>query len=371
MKRTTAFLTALLAVLVFSGAAIAADGESDDPLISLDYLQSVFSLKIDDAADEQLDKAGDSAYSEAEALWRATLATAEANVGAQRAEVFTETRGKQGDLLTGPTGLQIIVLAGDVRVQFSTGAVIDVTGGSEIASGARLTTNHRYLVAEDTTATFTVSGKTAVFSYCGPYVLTPSDTVDYPAMAASLKTLGLFRGSDTGYGEGFDLEKAPTRMEALIMLIRLLGEEEEALSCTAAHPFTDVPAWANGYAAYGYRMGYTDGMSRTVFGTNVSATAEMYTEFLLRALHYSSTAQSDISNAPERAYFAGVLTAGEVTALRSGEFLRADVAYLSYYALETAVSGGDTLGETLIARGSFSRADYRTSRALVSSSRIR
>ena len=59
----------------------------------------------------------------------------------------------------------------------------------------------------------------------------------------------------------------------------------------------------------------------------MSASAEMYTEFLLRALRYSSTAQSDISNAPERAYFAGVLTAGEVSALRASAFLRADVVY--------------------------------------------
>lgn len=370
MKHRLTALTALLAVLLLSGAAFAVSGSSET-LISRDYLQNIFSKTIDTAVDERLDQADETAYARAESVWRATLAAAEANTGAQRAEVFTEAQGKQGDMLTGPTGLQLIVLAGDVRAQFSTGAVIDVTGGSEIASGALLAVNHRYLVAEDTTATFTVNGKTAVFSYCGPYVLTRSNTVDYPAMAASLKTLGLFRGSDTGYGEGFDLEKAPTRMEALIMLIRLLGEEAEALSCTAAHPFTDVPAWANGYAAYGYQMGYTDGMSRTVFGTNISATAEMYTEFLLRALRYSSTAQSDISNAPERAYFAGVLTAGEVTALRSGSFLRADVAYLSYYALETTVSGGDTLAETLIARGSFSRADYRASRDLVSSSRIR
>lgn len=36
------------------------------------------------------------------------------------------------------------------------------------------------------------------------------------------------------------------------MLIRLLGEESEALSCTAYQPFTDVPDWALPYAAYAY-----------------------------------------------------------------------------------------------------------------------
>lgn len=36
------------------------------------------------------------------------------------------------------------------------------------------------------------------------------------------------------------------------MLIRLLGEESEALTCTAYQPFTDVPDWALPYAAYAY-----------------------------------------------------------------------------------------------------------------------
>lgn len=107
-----------------------------------------------------------------------------------------------------------------------------------------------------------------------------------------------------------------------------------------------------------------------MFGTTMSASAEMYTEFLLRALRYSSTAQTDISNAPERAYFAGVLTSSEVSALRASAFLRADVVYLSYYALETNVNGGGTLSDVLIARGVFSDAAYRASRAMVTSARI-
>ena len=159
-------------------------------------------------------------------------------------------------------------------------------------------------------------------------------------------------------------------MEALIMLIRLLGEESEALTCTAYQPFADVPDWAEPYAAYAYAKGYTNGVEPTMFGTTMSASAEMYTEFLLRALRYSSTAQTDISNAPERAYFAGVLTSGEVSALRASAFLRADVVYLSYYALETNVNGGGTLSDVLIARGVFSDAAYRASRAMVTSARI-
>ena len=370
MKKVSV-LALFFALTVLAGVVFAAGGDSSDPLISLSYLQGTFRDKVDRSVDNKLDSSDKDAYAQAESALRAAISAAEANVGGNVADTFAERRLKQGDILSGATGLQVIVLAGNVTAQFSSGAVVDVTAGSEIQSGAALTANHRYLVAEDTSAQFTVVGKTAVMSYCGPFALTLSSTADYPAMASSLKTLGLFRGSDTAYGEGFDLEKAPTRMEALIMLIRLLGEEKEALSCTASFPFTDIPDWAEPYAAYGYSKGYTNGVSPTEFGTWMSASAEMYTEFLLRALRYSSTAQTDISTAPERAQAAGVLTAGEVSALRAQTFLRADVVYLSYYALETNVSGGTALSDTLVARGVFTADAYRFSRTMVTSARIR
>lgn len=368
MKRRITLLAALLAALALTGAVLA-DGEGE-ALISLSYLQNIFRPRVDAEIDTALDRADDAAYSAAEAEWRAALAAAEANVGSQRADTFTEAHLKRGDLLTGPTGLNVLVLAGDVTVQFSSGAVVDVTNGTETASGTHLTANHRYLVAEDTTARFTAAGKTAVVSYCGPFVLSPSGTTDYPAMASALKALGLFRGSDTAFAQGFDLEKAPTRMEALIMLLRLLGEENAALVCTAQHPFTDVPDWAEPYAAYAYSMGYSNGVWADAFGTTLPASAEMYVEFLLRAMGYSSTAQTDISDSPERARALGVLTASEVSALRADEFLRADVAYLSWYALGASVSGGGTLADSLVARGVFTAADYRSASALVTSPRL-
>lgn len=366
MKRSTALLAALLAALALSGAVLA-----EETLVSRDYLQGIFLSRVDTAVDASLDKTDDAAYSAAEAEWRAILASAEANVGAQRADTFTESTCKRGNLLTGPTGLNVIVLAGDVTAQFSTGAVIDVTEGREITSGTTLTANHRYLVAEDTTARFTVTGKSAVLSYCGLYVLSPASTADYPAMAAALKALGLFRGTGVGYGQGFDLEKAPTRAEALIMLIRLLGEENDALACTAQHPFTDVPDWAQPYVAYGYAKGYSNGIWADAFGTSMPASAEMYVEFLLRALGYSSTAQTDISDSPARACTAGLLTEGEVSALRAETFLRADVVYLSFYALETNTASGTPLADTLSARGVFTQSAYRSARVSVSSARIR
>ena len=162
---------------VLATAAMAAGGDASDPLISLNYLQTTFTTKATSSIDAALDKADQAAYAKAEAALRSTIAAAEANVGAQRADVFTESRLKQGDVLSGTTGLQVIVLAGSVNVQFSSGAVVDVTTGSEVKSGAALAENHRYLVAEDTTALFTVTGKTAVVNYCGFYSIASSSSV--------------------------------------------------------------------------------------------------------------------------------------------------------------------------------------------------
>ena len=159
------------------------------------------------------------------------------------------------------------------------------------------------------------------------------------------------------------------------MLIRMLGEETAALACTASQPFIDVPDWCAPYVAYAYERGYsngvgTDSLGYSYFGTQQTASAAMYVEFMLRALGYSSTATTNISDALDRAVTAGVLTAGERTALQSSDFLRADVAYLSYYALSVRTSGGAALSRKLIDAGVFTDADYRAAQAMVTTGRL-
>ena len=300
------------------------------------------------------------ALDDAKTRWNAAVAAAEAAVGSDYAAVFTETRVKQDDILSGVTGLQVIPLAGELTVSFSAGTVVDVTDGRELTSGSAIPINHRCLVAEDTTALFTCTSKTAVLSYCGSYHFALSDKPDRNAMAEALQSLSLFRGTGSGIGSGYELEKTPTRAEALIMLIRMLGEEKAALACTASQPFIDVPDWCAPYVAYAYERGYsngvgTDSLGHSYFGTQQTASAAMYVEFMLRALGYSSTATTNISDALDRAVTAGVLTAG---------------AYLSYYALSVRTSGGAALSRKLIDAGVFTDADYRAAQALVKTARI-
>jgi len=358
-------LALLLCVL-----ALAAGGSADDPLISRDYLEGAYRDELNKQIDASLDASDAALLEAARTEWSHALAAAEVSALAKTRVEFTEVRLKRGDILSGLTGLQIVPIAGELTLSFDSGAVVDVTTGEEVPSGTVLTSGHRYLVAENTIALVLVSGKTALLNYCGTYHFTYSDTPDYNAMAAALKSLSLFKGSDYAFGSGYELEAVPTRIQALIMLIRLLGEEQAALACTSAHPFNDVPAWCEPYVAYAYEKGYSNGVGDDQFGTTMESSAAQYTEFILRALGYSSTATTEINDAPERALTHGVITAGECAALKDGNFLRADVVYLSYYALAARRPGGEVLSSQLIRTGVFNHEQYRAAQAMVATTRL-
>ena len=157
------------------------------------------------------------------------------------------------------------------------------------------------------------------------------------------------------------------------MLIRLLGEEDAALACADESGFGDVPvgSWFAPYVAYAVNKGYTNGVGGNLFAPNMPANAQMYVEFVLRALGYSSTAQTDITTASARALTAGVITNGEKAVLDSVAFLRADVVYLSWYALDVPVAQNmEPLHRKLESMGVFTAADYLTARALIGSARL-
>ena len=348
----------LLAVMAF-----AAGGGASDPLVSLSYLLETFTEEVEEKVEDRLDESDKSILEQAES----------GKVPAETVSTWTETRLKKGDSLQGVTGTNVLLLAGSMQILCQEGTVIDVTTGEVIPNGSNMVVNHRYMVAEDTTALFTVTSKTAVLDYQGSYEFDYSDEVDYNAMAAALKELNLFKGSFTGYGEGFDLEFVPTRLQALIMFIRVLGEEEEALAWTGTTHFTDVSkgSQAEKYVGYAYEKGYTNGYNATQFKPGNAVNAYQYTEFVLRAMGYSSAANTNLADTLDRAVMAGVLTSGEATVLQLDRFLRADLVYISYYALEADLPDGEqTLAEMLMDQEVFTNRAWRDANELVKSRRM-
>lgn len=360
MKKKIALLIPLCIVLTAAVWAVAA-GDAGDPLISLSYLNGTFTSLVESRVDERLDASD-------EALLNGTDSGAPVS-----AATWAETRLKQNDVLQGTTGTNVMLLAGNGQITYSSGAVVDATTGAVAVSGTALSARHRYIVAEDTSAAFTITSKTAVVDYQGSAAWTYSDAADYNAMASALKTLHLFKGSFTGYGEGFDLEVAPTRLQALIMFIRVLGEEEQALAWTGTTPFTDIAKGSDAekYVGYAYSKGYTNGYSATQFKPAGAVNAYQYTEFVLRAMGYSSAANTNLADTLPRAQNAGVLTAGEVSMLQKDKFLRAELVYISYYALDAILPDGSlTLGDLLCEKGVFTSWERETASAMVTGWRL-
>ena len=156
----------------------------------------------------------------------------------------------------------------------------------------------------------------------------------YDNCADRLSDLGLFQGT----GNGYQLDRAPTRAEAATMLVRLLGAEAEAEELAYSAPFTDLDDWQKPYVQYLYDNGLTTGATATTFEPEDTCSAQMYTTFLLRALGYSDAAGGDFT-------YTGAVDFGKSIGLvdyancNETNFLRDHVAAMSLTALNTAVKG--------------------------------
>lgn len=169
---------------------------------------------------------------------------------------------------------------------------------------------------------------------------------DYTACADHLKDLGLFQGT----AQGYELDRAPTRGEAAAMLVRLLGEEQNALTLEYSAPFDDLQNWQKPYVQYLYDMGATTGVSETAFAPEEPCTAQMYAAFILRALGYTE-ADGDFTYAGVNA-FAQQIGLYDAAVIDTEDFLRDDVAAASYTALSLMPKDSEqTLLEQLVENG--------------------
>ena len=166
------------------------------------------------------------------------------------------------------------------------------------------------------------------------------DTEDpYLSSAEALHELGLFQGTGTN-ADGtpiYDLDKTPSRNQALIMLVRLLGKEAEAKNGAWDIPFTDVSAEMKPYVGYAYANGLTTGYTAESFRGGQKVSGNQYVSFLLRALGYESGKDFEVAKATELSDKIG-LTAGQSLA----GFTRGDVAQLSAAALSTPLKDSET-----------------------------
>ena len=184
---------------------------------------------------------------------------------------------------------------------------------------------------------------------------------NYTNCADSLHEMGLFQGTQNGY----DLDRTPTRAEAAVMLVRLLGKEAEAKTLTYTAPFTDLKGWEKPYVQYLYSNGLANGTNRTTFNPTGKCTAQMYATFLLRALGYSDTADFSYANAIETAREQGIYDTGIINVQN---FLRDDAAAASYTVLSVSPKNSEgTLLDQLVSENAITEANAKRYQSLFSS----
>lgn len=369
----------ILAVLLGLAVAIATGGSAADPLVSKDYLEGTYRPAANRQIEERTANMGEKAFEGASEQLRIRselyLARANSRTGGEGyAATFREQRWKQGDTAHLDTGSSIVLLAGSAQLQYSAGAVIDVTEGTVVPAGTALTADHRYLMGENTLCAVTVTSASAVLAPQGYYVLDRSDAVDYQELADALKTLGVFQGSSTGYGSAYGLENRSTRIQGVIMFLRLIGEEKAALECTDSVPYPDVPAWCRGYVAYATQKGYIKGFPDGKFYPDNYITSQQFLTLLLRALGYRDSGENPdftFDTAISQAQDLGLITPGEQELARGPEFLRAHLVYFSYYALSARPKGSwNTLSDRLVTAGVLSRNTLQTVNNSMSTKRL-
>lgn len=179
---------------------------------------------------------------------------------------------------------------------------------------------------------------------------------------------GVFQGDETG---ALNWDGTLTRAEATIMLVRLMGLDEEAADVKSdPSPFTDVPEWANGHINVAYRKGVSMGVGDGLFDPFGACGPREFITMLYRLTHLNegtdfswATAVDDfVSDVQETGAFKtskswsvpfsleGAASNFQRYFAQDGPFTREVAADVLYFMLNfNAGPDGETLGDILSA----------------------
>lgn len=297
-KKIAAAAGALALTAVLVGGALALSG--GDSLVSLSYLKNTFlpsaQTQLEKAATDPLQQAYDAAVKNLEhgesGLYSQTLSS----------RTFT-----QRDVIGLSTGAGFLPLAGSAQLTHN-GVVVDVTDGTEVASGARLTMGHRYLVGEDTNAQVTVASGVMYLGLQGSYTFADdtashlpfTDVASWDWYEPSVQFVydkGLFSGmSEDTFGPGVTMDRAML----VTVFYRLAGSPEDQLSsATAAFDDVSPESWYAPYVSWGASQGVTAGMGGGLFAPEQSVTRQqvlvMLHGFAASHLGLELSGQADLS----------------------------------------------------------------------------
>ncbi len=168
--------------------------------------------------------------------------------------------------------------------------------------------------------------------------------------------LGVLQGTTSGVDAEY-LAKGTTRIQAVIISLRLAGKEDEAYEFEGTDNFADADEvqWADGKAALAYvkanpELGWAGSTSGKFFPYE-AASAQMIYKVLLEVLGYKQDVDFTWGETLEFAEEVGLVKVADVTELTNN-----DVAIAIVEALKANVKDGEkTLAETLVEAGAIDR----------------
>ena len=330
-----------------------------DSLISLSYLTGTFVPKAVSTGNEAAEKALQGTYEESKKgldnLHQGYLAQLAGEESGAYSATLQARDWSDGDEMTLTTGAGVMLMNGAASVSHD-GAFIDVTDGIELASGARLTSGHRYLVGENTVASVTVLSGAAQLGLQGVYALEdgredPTPFYDvcqtdwYYAPVDYVYRNTLFSGMDEHH---FGPSSAMNRAMLMTVLYQMAGAPKEELE-RASVTFADVPesAWYAPYVKWGAEQGITAGTGADTFSPEQQVTRQQ-----VAALLYSFTTSYLGLEAAEGADLSGYQDLGQAS----------DWAHnaLSWAVAEGIISSSSADSLTLSPQQSANRAEVAT-----------
>lgn len=175
-------------------------------------------------------------------------------------------------------------------------------------------------------------------------------------MAEKMQQVGLIKGN----GDDLAIFDNLTRAEGITMLLRMIGEEENASQAQTMNIFSDVDEshWACNNISYAYAEGLTKGTSETTFSPEEKLSAPQFMVMLLRAMGYDSYEGETLTleNANEIAKKVGFDTDFyDVQDLKRGH-----MATIASRALNVVTANGKTVAENLLDEGVITAKQFET-----------
>lgn len=192
-------------------------------------------------------------------------------------------------------------------------------------------------------------------------------TAQRELVAKGLFAMGLFKGYDET-GSNFGLNDRVSREQALVILIRMLGQEKDALNWKGGQPYTDVPDgnWAKSYIGYAKDKGLTVGIGNNQFGMGRYANMQEMTIFALRGLGYSDASDVKDFNWNTCLTFAkskGILSSDQAVS----PFTRGEAVDIILGSLAANIKGQDyDLLSKLMNQGVVTQAQYDNAMKILS-----